>query len=154
MSELPIFRGTGKPGFSGAVRHVPSHVIARKLEREIEVRFADEGCIVRTAEGAVRAKPGDAILTGASGEHWRVSRSHFSDKYTPVAPTVEGNPGRYRAKPYEVLALRMDERFRVILSDGVSELTGRAGDWLVDYGDGSLGIVSPLVFGNTYEIVS
>ena len=48
----------------------------------------------------------------------------------------------------------MDEHFRVILSDGVSELTGRAGDWLVDYGDGSLGIVSPLVFGNTYEIVS
>ena len=154
MSELPIFRGTGKPGFSGAVRDVPSHVIARKLEREIEVRFADEGCIVRTAEGAVRAKPGDAILTGASGEQWRVSKSHFSDKYAPVAPTVEGNPGRYRAKPYEVLALRMDDQFRVILSDGVSELTGRAGDWLVDYGDGSLGIVSPLVFGNTYEIVS
>jgi hypothetical protein len=154
MSELPIFRGTGKPGFSGAVRDVPSHVIARKLEREIGVRFADEDCIVRTAEGAVRAKPGDAILTGTSGENWRVSRSHFSAKYTPVAPTVEGNPGRYRAKPYEVLALRMDERFRVILSDGLSELMGRAGDWLVDYGDGSLGIVSPLVFGNTYEIVS
>jgi hypothetical protein len=48
----------------------------------------------------------------------------------------------------------MSEGFRVILSDGVSELTGRAGDWLVDYGDGSLGIVSPLVFANTYEVVS
>ena len=154
MSEMPVFRCTGKPGFSSAVRDVPAHVIARKLAREIDVRFADEGCIVRTAEGAVRAKPGDAILTGTSGEHWRVSRSHFSDKYTPVAPTVDGSAGRYRAKPYQVLALRMDQNFRVILSDGVSELTGRAGDWLVDYGDGSLGIVSPLVFGNTYEIVS
>jgi hypothetical protein len=154
MSETRIFRGTGKAGFSSAVRDVPSHVIARKLERVIDVRFAEEGCIVRTAEGAVRAKPGDAILTGTSGENWRVSRPHFSDKYTPVAPTVEGSAGRYRAKPYEVLALRMDEQFRVILTDGVSELTGRAGDWLVDYGDGSLGIVSPLVFGKTYEIVS
>jgi len=133
---------------------IPSHVIARKLVREIEVRFAEEECIVRTAEGAVRAKPGDAILTGASGEHWRVSRSHFSDKYSAVAPTVEGSAGRYRAKPYQVLAVRVAQGFRVILSDGVSELTGRAGDWLVDYGDGSLGIVSPLVFGNTYEIVS
>ncbi len=92
MSELPIFRCTGKPGFSSAVRDVPAHVIARKLAREVDVRFADEGCIVRTAEGAVRAKPGDAILTGTSGEHWRVSRSHFSDKYTPVAPTVDGKP--------------------------------------------------------------
>jgi len=154
MSEMPLFRGTGKPGFSNAVRDVPSHVIARKLPRELDVRFADEECIVRTAEGAVRAKPGDAILTGTSGEHWRVSRSHFADKYAPVAPTVDGEAGRYRANPYQVLALRMNERFRVILSDGVSELTGRAGDWLVDYGDGSLGIVSPLVFSNTYEIVS
>jgi hypothetical protein len=154
LSDVPIFRGTGRPGFSSAVREVPAHVIARKLAREIDVRFAEEACIVRTAEGAVRAKPGDAILTGTSGEHWRVSRSHFSDKYTAVAPTVDGKAGRYRAKPYQVLALRMNEGFRVILSDGASELTGRAGDWLVDYGDGSLGIVSPLVFGNTYEIVS
>ena len=67
MTELPIFRGTGKPGFSSAVLDVSAHVIARKLPREVDVRFADEGCIVRTAEGAVRAKPGDAILTGTSG---------------------------------------------------------------------------------------
>jgi hypothetical protein len=147
MSEMPIFRCSGQPGFSSAVQAVPTHVVARKLAREIDVRFAAEAC-------TVRARPGDAILTGTSGEHWRVSRSHFAAKYTPVAPTLEGSAGRYRAKPYQVLALRMDERFRVILSDGVSELTGRAGDWLVDYGDGSLGIVSPLIFGNTYEIVS
>lgn len=154
MSERPVFRGTGKPGFSRAVRDAPSHVIARKLAREVDVRFADQGCVVRTAEGEVGARPGDAILTGTSGEHWRVSRSHFSDKYEPVPPTAEGEPGRYRAKRYRVLALRMDEGFRVLLSDGVSELTGRAGDWLVDYGDGSLGIVSPLIFDTTYEVVS
>jgi PGDYG protein len=154
MSEKPLFRGTGRHGFSSAVRDAPSHVLARKLAREVDVRFADEGCIVRTAEGEVRAKPGDAILTGTSGEHWRVSLAHFSDKYEPVPPTVAGASGRYRAKRYRVLALRMSEGFRVVLSDGVSELTGRPGDWLVDYGDGSLGIVSPLIFDTTYEVVS
>ncbi len=154
MSATPLFRGTGKPGFSTAVRDAPSHVIARKLAREVDVRFAEQGCVVRTAEGEVRAKPGDAILTGTSGEHWRVSRSHFPDKYEPVPPTARGESGRYRAKRYQVMALRMAEGFRVILSDGVSELTGRAGDWLVDYGDGSLGIVSPTIFDTTYEVVS
>jgi hypothetical protein len=154
MSQKPFFRGTGKPGFSNTVREAASHVIARKLAREVDVRFADRECIVRTAEGEVRAKPGDAILTGTSGEHWRVSRSHFSDKYEPVPPTAEGESGPYRAKPYRVLALRMGEEFRVLLSDGTSELMGRAGDWLVDYGDGSLGIVSPLIFDSTYEVVS
>jgi len=27
------------------------------------------------------------------------------------------------------------------------------GDWLVDYGDGSLGVVSPAIFATTYEIL-
>jgi PGDYG protein len=154
MSAKPLFHGTGQPGFSSAVRDAPSRVLARKLAREVDVRFADQGCIVRTAEGEVRAKPGDAILTGTSGEHWRVSHAHFSDKYEPVPPTAPGESGRYRAKRYQVVALQMNEGFRVLLSDGVSELTGRAGDWLVDYGDGSLGIVSPLIFDTTYEVVS
>ena len=35
----------------------------------------------------------------------------------------------------------------------MSKLTGGAGDWLVDYGDGSLGIVSQAIFATTYEIV-
>ncbi len=153
MSETLLFRGTGTPGFSSAVRNSPSHVTARKLAREVDVRFAEQSCVVRTAEGEVHAKPGDAILTGTSGEHWRVSRSHFPDKYEPVPPTADGESGRYRAKRYRVLALRMAQGFRVLLSDGISELTGRAGDWLVDYGDGSLGIVSPTIFDSTYEVV-
>jgi hypothetical protein len=48
----------------------------------------------------------------------------------------------------------MSEPFGVLLSDGVSRLTGHAGDWLVDYGDGSLGVVSGPVFASTYEIVT
>jgi len=51
------------------------------------------------------------------------------------------------------MALCMRERFEVILSDGVSRLRGHSGDWLVDYGDGSLGIVAPMSFADTYEIL-
>jgi hypothetical protein len=48
----------------------------------------------------------------------------------------------------------MTTAFKVLLADGESQLTGREGDWLVDYGDGSLGIVSKRVFADTYELVS
>jgi hypothetical protein len=47
----------------------------------------------------------------------------------------------------------LNEGFEVILADGASRLRGRAGDWLVDYGDGSLGIVSASIFDTTYEVV-
>jgi hypothetical protein len=47
----------------------------------------------------------------------------------------------------------MTQAFEVLLADGVSRLNGRAGEWLVDYGDGSLGIVSEDIFATTYEII-
>jgi hypothetical protein len=46
----------------------------------------------------------------------------------------------------------MTEAFEVLLADGESLLEGRPGDWLVDYGDGSLGIVSQAAFATTYAI--
>ena len=49
--------------------------------------------------------------------------------------------------------LNVTEPFAVLLADGVSRLSGRAGEWLVDYGDGSLGIVSQPIFATTYEII-
>ena len=48
----------------------------------------------------------------------------------------------------------MQEPFEVILADEVSKLSGHPGDWLVDYGDGSLGIVADDIFATTYEILS
>ncbi len=56
------------------------------------------------------------------------------------------------SRPSRILALPMDRTFEVVLADGKSRLTGHAGDWLVDYGDGSLGIVSRPIFATTYEI--
>ena len=132
----------------------PRRVWARKLVREIQVRFTPIPCTVQTREGVVHARPGDAILTGIAGEHWRVSRARFAEKYQPVPPTVAGEAGRYVSLPNRIMAVRMTEAFEVLLADGVSRLSGRAGDWLVDYGDGSLGIVSPAIFATTYEIIS
>jgi hypothetical protein len=152
-AAIPEFRSSSQPGYSSFVASDPRRVRARKLVREIEVRFAAEACIVQSPEGAVHARAGDAIVTGTAGEHWRVSRAHFASKYRPVPPTVEGEPGRYASLPYEVMAVPMTAPFEVLLADGQSRLRGRAGDWLVDYGDGSLGVVSPAIFTTTYEVV-
>lgn len=149
-----IFRCSGKSGFSVEVAGHPQHVEARKLEREVDVRFADAACVVRTPEGTVYAHPGDAILTGNGGHHWRVSQGKFTHKYRPVPPTVAGESGRYKSLPYPILALRLQQPFDVLLADQVSKLSGHAGDWLVDYGDGSLGIVAEDIFATTYEVVS
>jgi hypothetical protein len=150
---VPVFRSSATPGFSSDIASDPRRVSARKLVREIDVCFASGPCTVITREGAVLAQPGDAIITGIAGEHWRVSRAHFPDKYRPVPPTVDGEPGRYASLPNQIIAVPMTEAFEVLLADGVSRLDGLPGDWLVDYGDGSLGVVAPAIFAVTYDLI-
>jgi hypothetical protein len=149
----PLFRSTAQRGYSSAVSNHPGRVLARKLAREVQVQFTSTACTVQTQEGVVHAYPGDAIVTGAAGERWRVSHGHFAEKYRAVPPTVEGHAGRYVSLPNSIMAVPMTGTFEVLLADGVSRLRGRPGDWLVDYGDGSLGIVSKAIFATTYEIV-
>jgi len=149
----PVFRSSSHPGYSSAVSNHPGRVSARKLRREVQVQFASTACTIQTQEGSVHARPGDAIVTGTAGEHWRVSRAHFSEKYQALAPTNDGEPGRYVSLPNPIQAVPMSQPFEVVLADGVSRLRGQPGDWLVDYGDGSLGIVSKAIFANTYELV-
>ena len=148
-----LYRSSGTRGHLSEILDDPRHVSARKLEHQVRVRFAESDSIVQTPEGQVHARPGDAILTGIAGEHWRVSRGHFVERYRPVPPTRAGEAGTYASLPNQILALRMSEPFEVLLVDGVSRLSGRAGDWLVDYGDGSLGVVSPEIFAVTYQIL-
>jgi hypothetical protein len=150
---LPVFTSSGHPGYSSVISGDPRRVNARKLEHVIDVRFTPIPCTVQTSEGVVHAAPGDAIITGTAGEHWRVSRARFADKYRPVPPTVAGEAGRYVSLPNRIMAVPMSEPFEVVLADGVSRLRGRPGEWLVDYGDGSLGIVSEVIFADTYEII-
>jgi hypothetical protein len=147
-----VFHSGGQRGYSSAVSSRPGHVLARKVAREVNVQFTSTACTVQTPEGVVHARPGDAIVTGTAGERWRVSRGHFAEKYRPVPPTVEGQSGRYVSLPNSIMAVPIPGAFEVLLADGVSRLRGQPGDWLVDYGDGSLGIVSPAIFAATYEI--
>ena len=149
-----VYRSSGLRGYSAQVSGNPRRVTARKLEREVQVRFAAEETIVKTREGVVHARPGDAIITGVAGEQWRVSRARFADKYRPRPPTAADQPGPYLSRRYEILALRMEEDFEVVLADGDSRLAGQCGDWLVDYGDGSLGVVAPGIFATTYELLT
>jgi hypothetical protein len=149
--SVTLFRSSAAPGFSPFVAQHAQRIRARKLVQQIDVRFATTTCILKTREGEVHARPGDAIITGTAGEHWRVSRARFAEKYRPVPPTLAGQPGRYESLPNEIVALLMQEPFEVLLADGISRLQGRPGDWLVDYGDGSLGVVSPGIFATTYE---
>ena len=149
----PLFRSHAQPGYSRAVSNHPGRVLARNVAREVEVQFTSIACTVQTQEGVVHARPGDAIVTGGAGDRWPVSREYFAEKYRAVPPTIEGQAGRYVSLPNSIMAVPMPGVFEVLLADGVSRLTGRPGDWLVDYGDGSLGIVSQAIFAATYEIV-
>jgi hypothetical protein len=151
---IALYRSSGQRGFSRGVADDPRRVEARKREREVSVRFTPVSCVVQTSEGTVHAKPGDAILTGVANEHWRVSSEHFAEKYRPLPPTAPGEPGRYVSIRIRVFAVPMSQTFEVLLADGISRLRGHANDWLVDYGDGSLGIVTAPIFAQTYEILS
>jgi len=148
-----LFRSSTQPGFSAAVSTHPKRVLARKLAGEVQVQFASAADTVGTPEGIVHTRSGDAIVTGATGDRWVIPREHFAGKYRAVPPIVDGQPGRYVSLPNSIMALPMSAPFEVLLADGVSRLQGQAGHWLVDYGDGSFGIVSPPIFATTYEIV-
>jgi hypothetical protein len=150
---VSVFRSSGVRGFSPSVAGDPRRVEARKLERVVEVRFTPIACNVQTPEGLVHAKPGDAILVGTEEDQWCVSIERFGEKYRPLPPTREGEPGSYVSLRNRVMAVRRDEPFEVVLVDGVSRLHGHGGDWLVDYGDGSLSIVAADIFLKIYEIL-
>jgi len=132
----------------------PRHIRAVKRPVAVRVEFATAEETVPTREGPAQAREGDAILTAATGERWPVPRSTFNRDYEPLVPTRAGESGDYRKRPAEVRALKVMQPFRLTLADGVSELEGRAGDWLVDYGDGDLGVVGAAIFRKTYDPVS
>jgi len=128
-------------------------VRARKRAHPVQVRFAAHAAAVDTLEGVVHARLGDAIVTGLFGELWPVPSGSFAGKYQAVSPLEMGAPGLYMSLPIDVVAVPMDAPFEVVLADGHSRLTGQPGDWLIDYGDGHLGIVNAGIFDATYDIL-
>ncbi len=124
---------------------------ARTRPIEVCVEIAQAGQLVPTAEGDVDARPGDAIVTGVRGERWPVSRGRFLRTYDAERGTRPGDSGLYRKCVRPVRALQVHEPFKVVIEEGVRELIGQPGDWLLDYGNGDLGVVADEVFDLTYE---
>ena len=140
-------------GYLPDIQGHPRKVMARKRPLTLKVEFTQEPCVVETLEGSVAAAPGDAIITGTAGERWPVHPERFKASYQAVPPTEAGKSGVYRTLPSEVIGVAMSGRFEVLLANGVSRLHGARGDWLIDYGDGSLGVISRAVFPAVYEII-
>lgn len=129
----------------------PGAVRAHKRPLPVQVRFATEAGKLQTLEGPVRYRPGDALLTGAAGERWPVTRARFDRSYRPEPPTQAGQAGRYVKQPVTVWALRMDTPFSVRVGHARDPIVGGPGDWLVQYGADDYGVISATIFEQTYE---
>jgi uncharacterized protein (DUF2237 family) len=119
----------------------------------VDVEFAAAGGVLDSAVGQNHYREGDALLTGRTRDRWCVSRDRFDAKYEPQAPTVRGQPGRYRNLPVAILGKRMPVEFSVERSAGGDVLRGRAGDWLVQYAPGDHGIVAAARFDSVYRVL-
>ena len=169
------FSGAVLDGSEGGIR-------VRKKAYRVNVRFAEEPGVAQTREGPVPYLAGDAIITGIDGEIWPVSPKRFAAAYEPEEPAglkepeefrdsretakarepaqpIEAGPEKghaggasYRSRPVTALALRVNAPFRVELKKG-GILGGKAGDWLMQYEDGSYGIVCSKLFDSLYEPV-
>lgn len=135
----------GLGGMEGVVR-----AASRPVRRRVV--FAVLPGTIDTLEGPVRYRHGDAIVMGTTGEKWPVSRSYFEKYYQPVGDLVMGADGLYEKKIRPVLAMKLLEKSRVDLQGAMGILSGNAGDWVVDYGEGDLAVVSQDRFCEIYKI--
>lgn len=117
----------------------------------VAVEFAPQAGQLTSRVGANSYRAGDALLTGADGDRWSVSRERFDAGYVPLAPTAAGAPGRYRNRPRPVLARQMAQPFRCERSAGGDWLLGQAGDWLLQYAPGDYGIATHARFTLVYR---
>ena len=85
-------------------------------DETVWVEFATETGDLISAVGRNRYRPGDALITGSTGDSWCVSGDRFDAKYARLPPTVCGERGRYRNRPMTVLAKRMQTAFTCVAS--------------------------------------
>jgi hypothetical protein len=119
----------------------------------VTVEFAVAAGTLESAVGSNRYEPGDALLTGSTGDRWCVSRARFDAKYRAEPPTHAGHSGRYRNLPVAVRAKRMAVPFSVARAAGGDLLSGAAGDWLMQYAPGDYGIVAQDRFVSVYRVL-
>ncbi|WP_175940381.1 PGDYG domain-containing protein [Caballeronia sp. BCC1704] len=127
--------------------------LARRVVKNeaVTVEFAAAAGELMSLEGPNRYATGDAIVTGASGERWVVSRERFDAKYAPEGGIAHGEPGTYRNRPSVVLAKQMQEPFSIARSAAGDVLTGEPGDWVMQYAAGDYGVVKAARFAKVYR---
>ena len=116
----------------------------------LRVEFATADGVCATLEGPVQYRAGDAILTGTRGECWPVRRDSFASSYEPVPPTRAGENGTYSKAPSLTFALQLDRPRDVPVDWQSDPLHGQPGDWLLQYADGSYGVVQDRIFRDSY----
>ena len=127
---------------------------ARRFVKDetVTVDFAAEAGELMSLEGPNRYAPGDALITGSTGDRWVVSRERFDAKYLPAdAALAHGQPGPYRNRPSVVLAKQMDAPFSLARSAAGDVLRGTAGDWVMQYAPGDYGVVQAQRFAKVYR---
>src|SRR3984893_12907784 len=93
-------------------------------DETVSVEFAGRADALISAVGLNRYLPGDALITGSTGDRWCVSRDRFDAKYDPLPGTARGKAGLYRNLPVTVLVKRMDVPFSVARAAGGEGLRG------------------------------
>ena len=129
------------------------HALRVVKDEVVAVEFAAQAGVVTSAVGPNHFEPGDALITGSTGDRWCVSRDRFDAKYRPCPGTVAGAPGRYRNLPVVVYAKQIPTPFRVSRTPGGDVLTGNAGDWALQYAPGDCGLVDRTRFERVYRVV-
>lgn len=117
----------------------------------VQVAFATTAGELSSREGPNRYAAGDAIITGATGDRWSVSRERFEARYQPLGIAAMGRDGPYVNRPIPVLARRMAHAFRMARSAGGDLLQGKPGDWLLQYAPGDYGVVEQGRFAQVYR---
>jgi hypothetical protein len=121
-------------------------------DETVAVEFATTNGALMSLEGPNHYAPGDAIITGATGERWVVSRTRFDAKYVPLSGVNHGDAGAYKNVPAVVLAKQMTAPFSIARSDAGDVLTGDAGDWVMQYAPGDYGVVKAARFAKVYRL--
>ncbi|KLU20921.1 hypothetical protein EOS_38835 [Caballeronia mineralivorans PML1(12)] len=126
---------------------------ARRVVKDetVTVEFAREAGSLMSLEGPNRYGPGDALITGATGERWVVSRDRFDAKYVAHDGVAHGDAGAYRNVPVAVLAKQMQEAFSIARSEAGDVLHGEADDWVMQYAPGDYGVVKAARFAKVYK---
>lgn len=133
------------------LRNDPAAALFHSRPVVLAVRFATSDGIIQTLEGPVRYQTGDALMTGPKGEHWPIARARFDATYVPAGDGhAPGTDGLFAKREREILARRQGSAFQINIASGQT-LSGRPGDWLVQYGPGDLAIVAADVFDTLYE---